>query len=71
RPQNAWILFRLDMHKLLRSEDPKATQVVLSKRISDLWRSASPEIKIRYYRKAETAKYAHFIKYPGYKFTPR
>ncbi|KAE9401704.1 hypothetical protein BT96DRAFT_880095, partial [Gymnopus androsaceus JB14] len=31
----------------------------------------SPEIKAEYVRRADAAKYAHFIKYPGYKFTPR
>jgi hypothetical protein len=71
RPQNAWIFFRLDMHKLLRSQDPKAKQSVLSKQISHLWRSASPEVKAEYHHRAKVAKEAHLMQYPGYKFCPR
>ncbi|KAF9063344.1 mating type protein 2, partial [Rhodocollybia butyracea] len=71
RPKNAWIFFRLDMHKLLRLEYPKATQIVLSKRISDLWRSAPSEVKSEYHRRARAAKDAHLTDYPGYKYAPR
>ncbi|KAE9401612.1 high mobility group box, partial [Gymnopus androsaceus JB14] len=70
RPPNAWIIFRSDMNRLLRIEDPKATQSALSKRISDLWATATPEVRAQYERRAEAAKVAHHARYPNYKFAP-
>ncbi|KAF5389424.1 hypothetical protein D9757_004354 [Collybiopsis confluens] len=71
RPPNAWILFRSDMNRQLRVRNPKLTQSALSKQISELWQTATPEIRVDYERRAEAAKLAHQIQYPDYKFAPR
>ncbi|KAF5370574.1 hypothetical protein D9758_002087 [Tetrapyrgos nigripes] len=77
RPPNAWILFRSDM---LRKINPhtwdangrptRKTQAVVSKEVADLWKTASPDVRAEYERRADAKKAEHSIQFPNYRFTP-
>ncbi|KAJ4472982.1 high mobility group box domain-containing protein [Lentinula aciculospora] len=73
RPPNSWILFRADTMRdsEFRANHPKASQSMMSKVISAMWRNASQEVKDQYELHAEKAKLDHMIKYPDYHFCPR
>jgi len=73
RPPNAWIIYRSDkVHQLppLQPGQPRRAQAEVSKLISNMWANESEETRQEYERRAEEAKAAHALKYPGYRFKP-
>ncbi|KXN93388.1 Silenced mating-type M-specific polypeptide Mc [Leucoagaricus sp. SymC.cos] len=73
RPPNAWIIYRSDkVHQLppLEPGQPRRAQAEVSKLISNMWANESEETRQEYERRAEEAKAAHALKYPGYRFKP-
>ncbi|KAF5351815.1 hypothetical protein D9756_007408 [Leucocoprinus leucothites] len=73
RPPNAWIIYRSDkVHQLppLEPGQPRRAQADVSKMISSMWANESEETRQEYERRAEEAKAAHALKYPGYRFKP-
>ncbi|KAJ3574651.1 hypothetical protein NP233_g1631 [Leucocoprinus birnbaumii] len=73
RPPNAWIIYRSDkVHQLppLEPGQPRRAQADVSKMISGMWANESDETRQEYERRAEEAKAAHALKYPGYRFKP-
>ncbi|EKM80834.1 hypothetical protein AGABI1DRAFT_112563 [Agaricus bisporus var. burnettii JB137-S8] len=73
RPPNAWIIYRSDkVHQLppLEPGQPRRAQAEVSKMISNMWANESEETRQEYERRAEEAKAAHALKYPGYRFKP-
>ncbi|KAF9451290.1 hypothetical protein P691DRAFT_663589, partial [Macrolepiota fuliginosa MF-IS2] len=73
RPPNAWIIYRSDKaHQLppLEPGQPRRAQAEVSKMISNMWANESEETRQEYERRAEEAKAAHALKYPGYRFKP-
>lgn len=73
RPPNAWIIYRSDkVHQLppIEPGQPRRAQAEVSKMISNMWANESEETRQVYERRAEEAKAAHALKYPGYRFKP-
>lgn len=73
RPPNAWIIYRSDkVHQLppLEPGQPRRAQAEVSKMISNMWANESEQTRQEYERRAEEAKAAHALKYPGYRFKP-
>ncbi len=73
RPPNAWIIYRSDkVHQLppLEPGQPRRAQADVSKMISSMWANESEQTRQEYERRAEEAKAAHALKYPGYRFKP-
>ncbi|KAL0956112.1 hypothetical protein HGRIS_002280 [Hohenbuehelia grisea] len=76
RPPNAWILYRADKYKeLVRDRktlhQPPATQAEMSKKLSNLWRHESLEVKQFYEQRADMRKMEHLALYPDYRFQPK
>ncbi|KAJ9478452.1 HMG box domain-containing protein [Pseudozyma hubeiensis] len=81
RPPNAFILYRSNKMKELKSKkdtslltdvglDKLDHQRQLSKEIGQLWRNESPEVKAAFYEKAQQAASEHRDRYPEYRFKP-
>lgn len=80
RPPNAFILYRSNkMRELARQEtQPRFDtglskldyQRQLSKRIGELWRNETPQVKATFYEKASQAAQEHALRYPDYRYNP-
>jgi hypothetical protein len=72
RPPNSWILYRTDTLRTLSiSPSSRRKQSSISQEISEMWKSAPPELRAEYQEKAERAKEEHKRKYPDYAYRPR
>ncbi len=78
RPPNAFILYRSNkMRELSSKESPTGEglskldyQRQLSKRIGELWRGETDEVKAIFYEKSQQAAREHAERYPEYRFKP-
>lgn len=70
RPMNSWILFRAQTLRDFQESDPdfRAPQGVISKLVSDLWKSAHPKTRQEYEDLAKRGRIEHAKKYPNYRF---
>lgn len=71
RPMNCWMLFRDNKHKQLKQENPELTVQEISTICSNAWKTLPAAEKQLWKDKADKAKAAHQLLYPGYKYHPR
>ncbi|CAG8577881.1 9865_t:CDS:1 [Funneliformis caledonium] len=69
RPPNAFFLFRNALHSHLSALNLKVPQV--SAAAGELWNNASEEMKSKYIKLQEVAKFLHLEMHPGYVYRPR
>ncbi|GAA5836374.1 hypothetical protein JCM9279_000368 [Rhodotorula babjevae] len=72
RPMNAWLLFRTAQLRQMQEDNPglRKSQGELSKLISEMWKSVSPEVKQGYEDLARQRKVEHQRIYPDYRYAP-
>ncbi|GAA5892585.1 hypothetical protein JCM8208_005856 [Rhodotorula glutinis] len=72
RPMNAWLLFRTAQLRQMQEDNPglRKSQGELSKLISEMWKSVSPEVKQGYEDLARQRKVEHARIYPDYRYAP-
>ncbi|CAG8523476.1 11432_t:CDS:1 [Scutellospora calospora] len=71
RPQNAFILYRKDIHDEIKEEHPYEKLDQISKIIGERWANSSYETKNRYTLLAELGRRVHRDIFPNYKFIPK
>ncbi|KAF8547272.1 hypothetical protein OG21DRAFT_1490375 [Imleria badia] len=71
RPRNAWIIYRSYHFSLIRQETGRMSQANVSKRISEMWRNETEEVKRHFEQEAEAEKARHQELYPDYRFCPK
>ncbi|BGP42503.1 hypothetical protein JCM10450v2_006602 [Rhodotorula kratochvilovae] len=72
RPMNAWLLFRTAQLRQMQEVNPglRKSQGELSKIISEMWKTVSPELKQGYEDLARQRKAEHQRIYPDYRYSP-
>ncbi|GAA5938854.1 hypothetical protein JCM3775_003146 [Rhodotorula graminis] len=72
RPMNAWLLFRTAQLRQIQEDNPglRKSQGELSKLISEMWKSVSPEVKHGYEDLARQRKVEHARIYSDYRYAP-
>lgn len=70
RPRNAWILYR-SYHSSQVCQGERLSQANISKRISEMWRNETEEVRRHFEQEAEAEKARHQELYPDYRFCPK
>lgn len=68
RPPNAFILFRNEVFKKVKLDNPNNSSRELSKIIGDMWKQMSKENKLPYHLKANEMSSRYSRIYPRYKY---
>lgn len=71
RPPNAWILYRSFKFGQIRQTSERLSQATVSKRISDMWRNETEQVRRHFERMADNKKAEHQALYPDYRFSPK
>ncbi|KAJ1927967.1 slightly ste11-like protein [Tieghemiomyces parasiticus] len=71
RPHNSFILYRRDKQKEIVRDNPNLNQKFVSKKVGEMWKNESKEVKEHYARLAEIEKQEHKKRHPDYRYNPR
>ncbi|RDW77396.1 hypothetical protein BP6252_05449 [Coleophoma cylindrospora] len=71
RPPNAFILYRMDHHDVVKDANPGIHNNEISTIIGAQWNTETADVRDHYQRLADEKKREHLAMYPGYHYTPR